>query len=40
MASSTIPLWLVATLKGGVRKSTTVMMTAFALAVEIGDFLQ
>jgi AAA domain len=39
MASSTIPLWLVATLKGGVRKSTTVMMTAFSLAARGEDVL-
>lgn len=29
-------LWLIATLKGGVRKSTTAMMTAFALA-DLGE---
>lgn len=34
-----VPLWLVATLKGGVRKSTTVMMTAFALAARGEDVL-
>lgn len=34
-----VPLWVVATLKGGVRKSTTVMMTAFALARRGEDVL-
>jgi chromosome partitioning protein len=32
MPPDTVPWWLVATLKGGVRKSTTAMMLAFALA--------
>lgn len=38
-STSAVPLWLVATLKGGVRKSTTVMMTAFALAARGEDVL-
>jgi len=32
MAIGQVPLWLVATLKGGVRKSTTAMMLGFELA--------
>lgn len=32
MAIGQAPAWLIATLKGGVRKSTTAMFTAFALA--------
>jgi hypothetical protein len=38
-APTAVPLWLVATLKGGVRKSTTVMMTAFSLAARGEDVL-
>lgn len=39
MATEKVPLWLISTLKGGVRKSTTAMMLAFALANRGEDVL-
>lgn len=38
-ADAPVPLWAIATLKGGVRKSTTTMMLAFALAKRGEDIL-
>lgn len=39
MPPDAVPWWLIATLKGGVRKSTTAMMLAFALAKSGEDVL-